>query len=98
MGVDRSSFPLPSTSSKTVMVYLTPWCPYCRMARHLLDTREIAYDVHDVTGDEAARAWLQENTGQHTVPQIFIKGESIGGYTELAELDQSGELRTRLGS
>ena len=45
--MDASSFPLPDASTQDVVVYLTPWCPYCRMARHLLDTREIAYDVEE---------------------------------------------------
>ncbi len=90
--MDASSFPLPAASSKDVVVYLTPWCPYCMMARRLLDARGIVYEAHDVTGNTAARSWLSANTGQSTVPQIFIKGGSIGGFTELAELDDNGKL------
>ena len=93
-----ASFPLPEASTKDVVVYLTPWCPYCNMARRLLDTRGIAYDAHDVSGNHEARAWLQTNTGQHTVPQIFIKGRSVGGYTELAQLDAAGQLQQMLAS
>lgn len=93
-----ASFPLPNTFSSPVVVYLTPWCPYCTMAKRLLTARNIAFDVVDVTGNNAAREWLSENTGQHTVPQIFIhkqKGwESVGGYTELAALDARGGLAT----
>ncbi|MFV8751000.1 glutaredoxin [Nannocystaceae bacterium ST9] len=91
-------FPLPSELAASVVVYLTPWCPYCRMARRLLDARGIAYEFVDVSGDDPARAWLFEASGQSTVPQIFVKGESVGGYTELAELDRSGELARRLAS
>jgi glutaredoxin 3 len=75
-----------------VVVYLTPICPYCRMATRLLRARGIAFESVDVSGDGAARAWLREVTGQHTVPQIFIHGESVGGYTELAALDAAGDL------
>ena len=32
------------------------------------------------------------NTGRRTVPQIFIAGQSVGGYEELAELDRGGQL------
>lgn len=90
--MDAPSFPLPTASTTSVVVYLTPWCPYCMMARRLLDARGITYEAHDVTGNEAARSWLRTNTGQHTVPQVFIKGSSIGGFSELAELDDSGQL------
>mgnify|MGYP001564931554 CR=1 FL=1 len=38
------------------------------------------------------RAWLAQASGQGTVPQLFINGESIGGYAETAELESSGEL------
>jgi glutaredoxin 3 len=35
---------------------------------------------------------LKERTGWRTVPQIFIKGKLVGGYTDLAALDEAGEL------
>jgi glutaredoxin 3 len=50
-----------------------------------------------VSRDDTTRAWLVETTGRRTVPQIFIGGESIGGYDELAALDQSGQLAAKLG-
>jgi glutaredoxin 3 len=49
-----------------------------------------------VTGDDEKRAWLVRETGRRTVPQIFIKGESIGGSDELHALDRSGELAKKL--
>lgn len=89
---ESRSFPLPDAFDIDVVVYVTPWCPYCTRARWLLDKRGIAHEVVDVTGNSEARRWLATNTGQSTVPQIFIKGRSIGGYTELAQLDARGEL------
>jgi glutaredoxin 3 len=76
-----------------VVVYVTPWCAFCMRAKRLLGARGIAFETVDVSGNSEARRWLVESTGQHTVPQIFIKGRSIGGFTELAELDQRGGLR-----
>jgi glutaredoxin 3 len=87
------SFPLPDAFAAEVVVYLTPWCSFCARAKRLLAAREIPFETFDVSGNSEARKWLAENTGQHTVPQIFIKGRSIGGFTELAELDQRGGLR-----
>lgn len=81
---------------KPVKIYLTQWCPYCQRAKALLDLRAIPYEEIDVDGDHPTRAWLREATGQRTVPQVFIGEDSIGGYTELAELDRSGGLKTKL--
>jgi glutaredoxin 3 len=86
------SFPLPDSFPVDVVVYVTPLCPYCARARWLLGRRGIAHEVVDVSGNAEARRWLAANTGQTTVPQIFIKGRSIGGFTELAQLDARGEL------
>lgn len=88
----QDSFPLPDAFSTPVVVYLTPWCPYCMMAKRLLDRRKIPYSIFDVSGNNEARAWLSKNTGQHTVPQIFLHKKSVGGYTELAALDDAGGL------
>jgi glutaredoxin 3 len=81
-----------------IKVYTTPYCGFCRMALRLLDQKGAAYEQIDVTGDGEKRAWLREATGQRTVPQIFINGESIGGYMELSALDRSGELDRKLAA
>ncbi len=75
-----------------VLVYRTRFCPYCVRAVRLLERRGVAFQEIDVSGDEPRRAWLRETTGQHTVPQIFINERPIGGFTELAALERSGEL------
>jgi glutaredoxin 3 len=79
-----------------VTVYTTRICGYCVAAKRLLTARNVPYKEIDVTGDAAKRAWLLQATGRRTVPQIFIAGESIGGYQELAALDRAGELATKL--
>lgn len=86
------AFPLPGEFTAPVVVYLTEWCPYCRMAKRLLDARGIRYASVDVEGNAAARTWLRNASGQATVPQVFVKGKSVGGYTELSALEHSGEL------
>ncbi len=80
-----------------VTLYTTRICPYCIAAKRLLGARQIPYEEIDVSGDDARRAWLVEVTGgRRTVPQIFIRGESIGGFDELSALDQSGKLAQML--
>jgi glutaredoxin 3 len=81
-----------------VTVYTTRVCPYCIAAKRLLGARGVAYQEIDVSSDDAKRAWLVEATGRRTVPQIFIAGEAIGGYDDLAALDKSGELAKKLAA
>jgi glutaredoxin 3 len=80
-----------------VQVYTTDNCAYCVRAKALLKKRAIPFEEVDVTHDAAKRDWLVKTTGRRTVPQIFIKGEAIGGSDELYALDRSGELGRRLG-
>ena len=75
-----------------VELYGTRACPYCAMARRLLDSKGVAYQDIDVAGDSETRRWLLEQSGQHTVPQVFIDGRAYGGYTDIAALDRKGEL------
>jgi glutaredoxin 3 len=75
-----------------VDVYTTPSCPYCVRAKRLLEARGIPFREIDVAGDDDLRGELIERTGRRTVPQIFIDGEPIGGFDELAALDAAGEL------
>lgn len=81
-----------------VRVYSTLICPYCIRAKALLKARGIAYEEIDVTGDPEKRAWLVAKTGRRTVPQIFIGEDPIGGFHELRELDQNGELAKKLAA
>ena len=81
-----------------VQVYKTPYCGYCVRAVNLLRSKGIAFEEIDVSGNDAKREWLVETTGQRTVPQIFINGQSVGGYTDLAALDRAGRLDGMLQS
>lgn len=84
------------SAMKPVRIYLADWCGFCRAARSLLVERKIPFDEVNVDGDDATRAWLRKTTGRTTIPQIFIGGESIGGFSELRALDAKGELATRV--
>ncbi len=82
--------------TKPVTIYTTPWCPYCRMAKSLLGKKNIEYKEIDVTGDPQKRQWLLKQSGQNTVPQIFIGEKSIGGFTELSNLERNKKLEPML--
>ena len=75
-----------------VTIYTTPSCPYCVRAKSLLKHKGIPYREIDVAGDETRRERMVAESGRRTVPQIFIDGKPIGGFTELAALAESGGL------
>jgi glutaredoxin 3 len=75
-----------------VKMYTRKWCGYCTAAERLLDSKGIAYEQIDCTGDNKTRKWLLEATGRSTVPQIFIDGKPIGGYDDLNALNRRGDL------
>ncbi|HAQ50059.1 MAG TPA: glutaredoxin 3 [Gammaproteobacteria bacterium] len=79
-----------------VEVYSTALCPYCVMAKKLLERKGVDFNEIRVDKDPAKREEMMSKSQQRTVPQIFIHGQSIGGFTDLAELDRTGQLDTLL--
>ncbi len=75
-----------------VQVYTKRNCPYCVRAKALLQRKGVPYEEIDVEDDDAKRAWLVEASGQRTVPQIFVDGRPLGGYTDIEALDRQGRL------
>lgn len=58
---------------KEVIVYSTPTCPYCTMAKKYFDDNKVKYSEHDVSADQKFAEELQEKSGQMGVPVILIK-------------------------
>lgn len=79
--------------TQRVQVYTTNYCGYCVRAKALLKRLNIAFEEIDVSDDPDKRDWLVKESGQRTVPQIFIDGRPVGGFTELAALERAGGLR-----
>jgi glutaredoxin 3 len=75
-----------------IEIYTTPFCGYCARAKGLLDAKGAAYEEMDVMMDDGKRNEMRERTRRHTVPQIFINGEHIGGSDELVALEKAGKL------
>ncbi|HUF87081.1 MAG TPA: glutaredoxin 3 [Thermohalobaculum sp.] len=76
-----------------VEIYTTPFCGFCRMAKHLLDQKGVAFTELDVSADPALRGAMSERAGgRRTVPQIFIGETHVGGCDELYALERAGRL------
>ena len=76
-----------------IEIYTKDWCGYCRAAKSLLDRLGYQYRDIDVTHDMATyRAMVARADGRTTVPQVFIDGTGVGGYTELSALARMNKL------
>lgn len=81
----------------SVEIYTTPLCGYCHAAKRLLASKDAAFVETDVSRDRDLRETMMERAnGRHTVPQIFIDGEHVGGFDELAALEREGRLDVML--
>ena len=75
-----------------ITVYATGWCPYCDMARRLLEQKGQTWDEIDVDAEPARRGEMMQRSGRRTVPQIWIGEQHVGGYDELEALERAGRL------
>ncbi len=76
----------------TVEIYTRWTCGYCHMAKALLNKEGIAFKEIKVGFDREMENEMIERSGRRTVPQIFIRNEAIGGYTELLQLSRTVNL------
>lgn len=80
-----------------IEIYSKDWCPFCSKAKSLLQSKQLEYAEIDITSNLAREQEMIERSGRRTVPQIFIDGESVGGYDDLANFNATGELDQLLG-
>ena len=75
-----------------VVVYSSANCSYCDRAKHLLQSKGVAFQEIRVDLDDQEREKMMRLSGRRTVPQIFINDQPIGGFDDLYALDKSGKL------
>ena len=75
-----------------IKIYSTNWWGSCISAKKLLDDKGLSYEEINIEEAGMTREDLAELTGGHTVPQIVINDEIIGGFDKLLRLNQEGKL------
>ena len=78
------------------VVYSTGLCPYCFLAKRLLDRRGIDYEERRMRRSDRDR--LAALGGALTFPQIELGGRVINGFAELRRLERSSELERLVSS
>ncbi len=75
-----------------VIIYSTPSCVYCRMAKDFLSKYGVTYTEHDVAADAVARKEMVDKSHQMGVPVIDIDGEIHVGFNR-PELERALGLK-----
>ena len=67
---------------KNIIIYSTPTCHYCALAKEFLHVKGINYTEYDVAADLDKRKEMVDKSGQMGVPVIDIDGQIMVGYSE----------------
>ena len=73
---------------------LFPQCGFSSRAIAILDHCGVAYDSVDVLQDMEIRQGIKAFSDWPTIPQLYVKGEFVGGCDIITEMTLSGELDT----
>ena len=77
---------------------LFPQCGFSSRAIAILDRLGAAYETVDVLQDPEVRAGIKEYSDWPTIPQLYAKGEFVGGSDIMMEMFENGELQRLLGA
>lgn len=81
-----------------VVMYCTASCQFCHKAEKLLKSKGATINKVFIEGNKPKIKEMLKRTRRNTVPQIFIGGEHIGGFDELAALNKKGRLNKLLNN
>ena len=77
---------------------LFPQCGFSSRAIAILDHLGAKYETVDVLQDQEIRAGIKEYSDWPTIPQLYVKGEFVGGSDIMMEMFESGELKQLIGA
>jgi monothiol glutaredoxin len=77
---------------------LFPQCGFSSRAIAILDRLGAPYETVDVLQDPDIRQGIKEYSDWPTVPQLYVKGEFVGGSDIMMEMFESGELQQLFGN
>jgi monothiol glutaredoxin len=74
-----------------------PGCGFSHQAAQILKASGVTeYEVRNVLEDDALRSNIKQFSNWPTIPQLYVKGEFIGGSDIMMEMYQAGELEELL--
>jgi monothiol glutaredoxin len=90
-----------TVQSNSVVLYMkgtrsTPQCGFSARIVEILDTLLTDYVTVNVLADPAVRDGIKEYSSWPTIPQLYVRGEFVGGTDIVAAMHESGELAEKL--
>ena len=73
-----------------------PQCGFSAMAVQILNHVGVKFQSVDVLADPEVRDGIKSFSNWPTIPQLYVKGEFVGGADIMREMFESGELKTML--
>ena len=77
---------------------LFPQCGFSSRAVTILEHLGVPFESVDVLQDQEIRAGIKEYSDWPTIPQLYVKGEFVGGSDIMMEMFKSGELQQLVGA
>ena len=74
-----------------------PQCGFSNQVVQILNYLGVEYQSANVLADPELREGIKAYTNWPTIPQLYVKGEFVGGADIVREMFQAGELQTHLG-
>ncbi len=75
-----------------------PQCGFSGRAVQVLRSCNVRFSSFDVLADEDVRQGVKEFSNWPTIPQLYVKGEFIGGSDIILDMYEKGELQKKLGA
>ena len=72
---------------------MMPQCGFSAAVTHLLSTLQVKFKGVDVLQDMEVREGIKQFSNWPTIPQLYVKGEFVGGCDIVREIAESGELQ-----
>jgi monothiol glutaredoxin len=74
-----------------------PMCGFSAGVVNALQSLKVTFDSFNVLADDNIRQGIKDYANWPTIPQLYIKGEFIGGYDIVTNMLKSGDLQKKLG-
>jgi glutaredoxin 3 len=100
MSAEPADFVNSEIGSTDVVVFSKTFCPFCKATKSLMEDLKIdakIIELDEIDNGAAIQDALKDLTGQRTVPNVFIKGQHLGGNDVTQAAAKSGKLQKLLG-
>lgn len=82
-----------------VVIWSKSYCPYCRATKALFAQMEadvVVHEIDEMPNGDLLQKELELLTGQRAVPNVFVKGNPVGGNSDVQDMARNGTLRKLL--